>query len=172
MVKPIFRFSVVLGLVSILLGGCKSDSTSSNSSSNTFAANTMTATINGKTWKSDGVVGFRFAPTATPNLQFEGWVNEPNTQIPSDQIPFNVSPAITAPGTYPLVANVNSLTDMTASVAFNTDTASFSDYVSGSMTITVLTSTNVQGTFSFKATGGPNEDTVIVSNGQFNIPLQ
>jgi hypothetical protein len=127
----------------------------------------MTATVNGKAWKSDAVVGFRYAQTATPNLQFEGWVTKPFVQIP-----FNVSPAITAPGTYPLVTSVSSLSDMSAEVALNTDTASFSDNVSGSMTITVLTDKNVQGTFNFKAVSGFNEDTVDVTNGQFNIPLQ
>jgi hypothetical protein len=166
MKKTISQFSLVLALVSLLLGGCKSNSTSPNNSGNTITASTMTATVDGKAWKSDGVVGFRYAQTATPNLQFEGWINQPFVQIP-----FNVSPAITGPGTYPLVTRVSSLNEMSAEVSFNTDTASFSDNVTGSLTITVLTNTNVQGTFNFKATGGFNEDTVIVTNGQFNIPL-
>ena len=107
--NTIVRYFLVLLFVSAMLGGCKSDSTSSNNSSNTVAASTMTATINGQVWKSASVGGYRYAPIATPNLQFEGWVLQPFVQIP-----FNVSPAITGPGTYPLVTNVNSLTDMTA----------------------------------------------------------
>ena len=127
----------------------------------------MTATVNGKAWKSDAVVGFRYAPTATPNLQFEGWVNQPFVQIP-----FNVSPAITGPGTYPLVTSVSSLTEQSAEVSLNTDTSSYSDEVSGSMTITALTTTNVQGTFHFTAVGAPHGDTITVTSGQFNVPLR
>lgn len=127
----------------------------------------MTATVNGKAWKSDAVGGFRYAQTATPNLQFEGWVNQPFVQIP-----FNVSPAITGPGTYSLVTTVTSLSEQSAEVSFNTDTSSYGDEVNGSMTIMVLTNTNVQGTFHFTAIGAPRGDTLTVTNGQFNVPLQ
>ncbi len=164
MMKPVFQFSIVLLFVSAMLYGCKSDSTSSNNSSSTFAASTMTATINGKAWKSDGVGGVRYAGPLS-NLQFEGWVN-----TPFQQIPFGVSPTITGPGTYALVQNDQTSGNI-VQVSYNTDTSSYSDNVTGSITITVLTNTNVQGTFNFRAIGEPYGDTVIVSNGQFNVPL-
>lgn len=125
----------------------------------------MTATINGNAWKSDAVVGFLHAAPLN-NIQFEGWIN-----TPLQQIPFGVSPTITDTGTYPLVQNDQTSSNM-VEVSYNTDASSYSDNVTGSITITVLTSTSIQGTFNFTATGEPYGDTVIVSNGQFNVPLQ
>ena len=163
--NTIVRYFLVLLFVSAMLGGCKSNSTSANNSSTTVAASTMTATINGNAWKSDAVVGFLHAAPLN-NVQFEGWVN-----TPFQQIPFGVSTTITGPGTYTLVQNDQTSGNI-VQVSYNTDTESYSDNVTGSITITVLTNTNVQGTFNFRATGAPNNDTLIVSNGQFNVPLQ
>src|SRR5204863_3502379 len=146
--KAFIRISILAMFVSVV--GCKSSSTSPNNSSTTptTTLGTMSATVNGRAWKSDAVVGFRYAATATPNLQFQGWVTKPYVQLP-----FNVSPAITGPGTYPLVDQVTSLSEKAAEVTFITDTAAFNDNVSGSMTITVLTDKNVQGTLNFRAKG-------------------
>jgi hypothetical protein len=148
----------------IWLSSCKSNSTSPNT---TTISSGMTATINGKAWKSDAVVGFRHAATATPNLQFEGWVNQPFVQIP-----FNASPAITGPGTYPIITHVTSLTENSVEAVYNTTDASYSDSSRGSMTITTLTDKNVQGTFNFIAIDDFHGDTITITNGQFNIPLQ
>jgi len=121
----------------------------------------MTATINGKSW-SGQVVGFRHAGPLN-NLQFEGWVT-----TPFQQIPIGVSPTIKGPGTYPFVTNQSA--GYVASVSYNITTASYSQIIDGSLTITVLTATNVQGTFQFRAISGMG-DTVVVTNGQFNVPL-
>ncbi|MFI5201874.1 MAG: DUF6252 family protein [Candidatus Kapaibacterium sp.] len=162
--KPIFQFSIVLLFSSVLLGGCKSNSTSPNSSGTNNIPSGMTATINGKAWKSEAVVGFLHAAPLN-NVQFEGWVN-----TPFQQMPFGVSTSITGPGTYALIQN-DQTTGNIVQVSYNTDASSYSDNVTGSITITILTNSNIQGTFNFSAIGAPYGDTVIVTNGQFNVPL-
>ena len=162
--KHLFGISLIVLFASVL--GCKTNSTSPNNSQVTVASGTMSATVKGKAWKSDGVKGFRYAPTATPNLQFEGWTNQPFVQIP-----FNVSPAITGAGTYPLITQVTSLSQKAIEGAYNTMQGTYNDTTWGSMTITSLTDKNVQGTFNFTAVDDFHNDTVIITNGQFNIPL-
>ena len=166
MMKPTLTFALVLLFGSALLGGCRSNSTSpnSNNNNNNNIPSGMTATINGKAW-SGQVVGFRHTGPLS-NLQFEGWVT-----TPFQQIPFGVSPSITGPGTYPLVQNDQTSGNIVEG-AYNTDTSSYSDNVTGSMTIMVLTDNNIQGTFHFTAIGAPNGDTVTITNGQFNVPLR
>src|SRR5579871_1536007 len=148
------RYISLFLLAALALGSCKSDSTSSNNNPS-VAASSMTATVNGKAWKSDGVKGFRHAGPLS-NIQFEGWTNSPFVQIP-----FGVAPSVTAPGTYPITLD-NSGTGTDASAAYNTLDASYSDNVSGSITITSLTDKNIQGSFDFFAISGFHGDTVHV----------
>ncbi|GEM_PF-1766612 len=172
--RSLSRFSFVLLVGAALIGGCKSNSTSADSTTNNNnnggnnnGGNTntvgMTATVNGKAWTGQ-VVGFRHAPGLN-DVQFEGWVN-----TPFQQIPIVLSPDIYTTGTYPFVRDVPQSGQL-ANTAFNTMTGSYSDILQGSITVTAFTNTNIQGTFYFSARSGMG-DTVVITNGKFNVPLQ
>lgn len=126
----------------------------------------MTATINGTAWTSQGVKGFRHAGQLS-NIQFEGWTGLGGSDF--KQMVIGLTPSINQPGTYN-VSNDRSYQGNYAVTTYNTMTGAYSDLIDGSVTITALTNTNIQGTFQFRATGSM-DDTVRVTNGTFNVPL-
>jgi hypothetical protein len=155
---------VLLLTATTVFTSCKSNSTSSNTDAP--ASSSMTATINGSAWTSQGVKGFRHAGQLS-NIQIEGWTGLGTADF--KQMVIGFTPSINQPGTYP-VSNDRSYQGNYTVTTYNTMKGAYSDLIDGSVTVTTLTDKNIQGTFLFHASGS-SDDTVTVTNGKFNIPL-
>jgi hypothetical protein len=124
----------------------------------------MTATINGTAW-SGQAGGYRHAGTLN-NLTFEGWTGSTLTDF--HQIAIGVSPNINAPGTYPVDGSPTSISYVEPGKKHSD---SYHRNPSGTLTINVLTATNVQGSFEVILEDDTGK-TVTMTNGKFNAPLQ
>ncbi len=160
--KSTIAFASVALLSLSLLSSCKSNSTSASDTNSTgVASGVMTATINNAPWVGQAG-GYRHAGVLN-NAQFEGFI------IPTDQIAISLSPDINSVGSFPL-------TDATPSgnfvwIHYLNAKETYGRVLSGSITITALTATNVQGTFDVMIKSDGRGDTARITNGKFNAPL-
>jgi hypothetical protein len=128
----------------------------------------VAATIDGVEWRSVGQGSELTTATGERSLTILGYTplagsKQADTTKPALEIVFDA--VVPTAGTYD-IANTSSLT-----VMYVPDRSTIYGGETGSVTIARITSTLVDGTFAFTATGPSASQPLVVSDGTFHVPI-